>query len=103
MAAKVNSATGTALAAAAEVTTTPRSQRASLTMGRTVPAAWATIRRAGNASSTGPSSRGQPHPVISTATVLHTLPVRSPGEAKAVGATRSTANSSRARAVGAIT
>ena len=58
--ATVNSATGTAFAAAAEVTTMPRCQTSSVTCHLTVPAAYANKRRCGARSSTSRVSGGQP-------------------------------------------
>lgn len=66
------SATGSALAAAAEDTAIPRSQQASVTCPRTEPAECTTALRAGAAASTSASSGGQPQPVTSTSTSAST-------------------------------
>ena len=68
IAAKANSATGMALAAAAEVTVTSRAHRASVANGRTVPAAWATSRSTGRPASASASRAGHPHPVTRIST-----------------------------------
>ncbi len=63
IAAIANSATGTALASAAEATRIPRRQSSGVTRSRTVPAACATSRSAGQRPSSASSKRGLPQPV----------------------------------------
>src|SRR5690606_16097344 len=75
--ARVYSATGTALAAAAEETAMPRAQQASGTWPRTLPAVCTTARSSGADSSTAASRGGQPHPVTSSSVPASTA--RAPG------------------------
>ncbi len=88
---RVYSATGSALAAAAEETSTPRSQQASVTCPRTLPAVCTTARSRGAARSTSASSGGQPHPVISSSTSAST------DLARAVVRSSSTGNGARSQ------
>ncbi|CAL9609840.1 hypothetical protein SUDANB105_05597 [Streptomyces sp. enrichment culture] len=73
IAATVNSATGTALASAAEATVRPRAQQASVMWCFTEPAASTTVRSRGIRSSACAVSGGQPQPVNSTS-VLASAP-----------------------------
>jgi hypothetical protein len=70
--ARVYSATGMALAAAAEDTSMPRSQQASVTWPRMEPPVCTTARSLGAVSSALASSGGQPQPVMSSSVVEST-------------------------------
>src|ERR687896_367216 len=76
IAANVNSATGTALAVAADVTTISRSQSASVAIGLTVPAALATSARRGARTNTSSVNGGQNHPAMRISVVRSSVSAR---------------------------
>ncbi len=85
--ASVYSATGAALASAADVSRMSRSQKASDTTPRTLPAAWNTARSRGSRSSMAASRRGRPSPSPAPRSLTRGRP-RPPRRARACAAGR---------------